>query len=638
MSRGVMMLRSPTSVHPEPVEGRWFPSARLRINSRLTTNGRRSVWRVAVLAALAATALLAVIIAPGAQPAAAQEQETVFHHTATLKAKAQRNGSLGCANHLDNPCHDAGNLSDNSFTYGGVDRQITWALLDTEGSLDLAVAPYQKADEVEGLTLRVGVEKTVNGVTTVEIRSFDLTSDVREGGNFKWTSTGMSWQEDANVYLVFTTSQDFAELTFGGATIDDRTYTAGGEVSFLGLSEAEKDALRLPMAMGGGYTHTYTATGLPAGLYMDYARQIRGTPEAATTSPATVTYTATDENGGSVSLTFEVSVAPPVGFDAAQLATFKNTIFEYTVGQAEQINATLPAASGGHGTLSYGLTYWVKEQRVVDGRQISGEVEKSVNDDAPGFSFDASTRVLSSDTGTSAPSADAFYSVDYWAEDENGARAIASNSIAVNEAPSIRAIADQSFTVGQNVSITLPAAEGGTTVGIGMRYELEPAVEGLVFNRRQHLRSLTGAPTVPGTTEVTYTATDRNDVSATQTFDITVVNGPSAPSSAPSSVKAAQVSSGADPNGSGAAATWDTVSGATGYVVQVMADGGSFPDLKVESAPTLVTLRIPDDDKGLVWINAISTGDYKVRVAARNADGVGPWSSEVSFTVTPGGL
>ena len=595
-------------------------------------------WRVAALAVLAAAALLAVFLAPGAPPAAAQGQETVFHHAATLKAKAQRNGSLGCAHHLDNPCHDPSNMSDNNFTYGGADREITWALLDTDGNFDVAVAPYQDADEVEGLALRVGVEKTVNGVTTVEARSFDLTSEVREGGNFKWTSTGMSWQKDANVYLVFVTSQDFAELTFGGATIDDRTYTAGGEVSFLGLSEAEKDARRLPMAMGGGYTHTYTATGLPAGLYMDYARQIRGTPEAATKSPATVTYTATDENGGSVSLTFDVTVKPPVEFDAEQLATFKNTIFEYTVGQATPINATLPAASGGHGTLTYGLSYYVKEQRTVDGRQITGHVEKSINDDAPGFSFNSGTRVLSSDTGASAPSADAFYSVDYWAEDENGARAIASNSIAVNEAPSIRAIADQSFTVGQNVSITLPAAEGGTTVGIGMRYELEPAVEGLVFNRRQHLRSLTGAPTVPGTTEVTYTATDRNDVSATQTFDITVVNGPSAPSSAPSSVKAAQVSSGADPNGSGAAATWDTVSGATGYVVQVIADGGSFPYLKVESAPTLVTLRIPEDDKGLVWINAISTGDYKVRVAARNADGVGPWSTEVSFTVKVGGV
>ncbi len=429
-----------------------------------------------------------------------------------------------------------------------------------------------------------------------------------------------------------------SSLGFGGATVEDRTFTEGGEISFLGLSEAEKDALRLPKATGGFYNVTYTAAGLPEGLSLGHGRLIYGTPEAKTDTPATVTFTATDETGGSTSLTFNVTVAPPVVFDADERQAFKDTIFEYTVGQADPINATLPEASGGHGTLTHGLSYWVKEQRVVDGRQITGHVEKSINDDAPGLSFDASTRVLTSDTGASAPSAKAFYSVDYWAEDENGARVIASNSIAVNEAPTVRMIADQTFTVGQSASITLPKAEGGTTVGIGIRYELEPGVQGLVFNGRQNVRSLSGTPTVPGTTTMTYTATDRNNVSATRTFDVTVVNGSSAPASAPSSVQAAQSSSGPDPNGSGAAAVWDTVSGATGYVVQVIADGGTYPALKADSAPADVNLNLPDPDRGLVWINAISSGDYKVRVAAKNADGVGPWSEEVSFTVRIGGV
>ena len=423
-------------------------------------------------------------------------------------------------------------------------------------------------------------------------------------------------------------------LSFGSATVDDSTYTEGHEISLLGFSEAEKDAIRLPVASGGFYNVTYTATGLPEGLYLGQGRLIQGTPAQATTIPAEVDYTATDDIGASVTLHFHVSVAPAVVFDADERQVFKDTIFEYTVGQTDPINATLPEATGGHGTLTYGLTYRVKEQRTVDGRQITGGVVKTINDDAPGFSFDSATRVLSSDTGSLAPSAPAFYSVDYWAEDENGARAIASNSIAVNEAPSLPEVADRRFTVGDNVSVTLPKAVGGTQVGIGLQYRLEPAVEGLVLNGRQHVRSLTGRPTVPGTTEVTYTATDRNGVSASRTFTINVVNGPSAPSSAPSSVQAAQVYSGADPNGSGAAATWNAVSGATGYVVQVISDGGSYPDLAINSAPADVNLSLPNLDSGLVWINAISTGDYKIRVAAKNEDGVGPWSGEVSFTVS----
>ena len=191
-----------------------------------------------------------------------------------------------------------------------------------------------------------------------------------------------------------------------GSKVEDRTYTAGFEISYLGLSDAEVEALRLPRATSefccpGPYT--YTATGLPAGLYLTQDRLIRGTPEAATKSPAEVDYTARDQIGGSVTTHFHITVAPPVVFDAEQRQAFKSAIFEYTVGQAEPINVTLPVATGGHGALTYGLSYVVKEQRTVDGRTITGRVDKSVNDDAPGFSFDASTRVLSSDPAWTHP-------------------------------------------------------------------------------------------------------------------------------------------------------------------------------------------------------------------------------------------
>ena len=551
--------------------------------------------------------------------------ETVFHHIATLKAKAQTGGSLGCAHHLDDPCHDASNMSDNTFTYGGVDRTIRWALLDTDGTFHLAVAPYQRANEVEGLTVRVGVEKTVNGVTTVEFRSFDLTSDVRGGGNFEWTSTGMSWQTGANVSLVLSSGRHFSSLTFGDPEpeVDDKTYTAGAPTPKRSLSLDEVIGLKLPMAVGGGYIHTYTATGLPAGLSMSYDLIIRGTPEAATDSPATVTYTVTDEAGNTASLTFNISVAPPVVFDAEDAVTFRGSSFEYTIGQAGLMSYTLPSASGGHGGLTYHLEY------VDEGTTVL----RTIDDNAPGFSFDSATRVLTSDTGGSAPSEEAVYPVKYSGVDRNGGRATLYNTVAAREAPTLSAIADQSFAIGDAVSLTLPKAEGGS-LGYGstpLEYTLEPEVDGLTFREKQ--RTLSGMPRFVGSTLMTYTVTDVNGVSDSETFTITVANGPAAPTSAPASVQAIQLSS----QGT-SGALWGAVTGATGYVVQVIEDGGSYPARPVNSTPDGVGLNFRDTDPEQVVIVGIGAGDYKVRVAARNDDGVGPWSAEAGFTVRIGGV
>ncbi len=497
----------------------------------------------------------------------------------------------------------------------------------------ITFTPYWTSTAITAVVLKERANSNSSTLNSSEAaRTTSSDTSLTSGANPRFPAIEVLTSGDPQVYYF---NFQRTSLSFGGATVDDMTFTEGGEISFLGLSEYEKDALRLPIATGGFYNVTYTTTGLPEGLWMGGdGRVIHGTPESATTSPATVTYTATDDIGGSASLTFDVTVAPPVEFDEDERQAFKDTIFVYTVGQTERIEATLPKATGGHGDLTYHLTYRVKEQRIVDGRQITGGVRKTIDDDAPGFSFDSATRVLTSDTGGSAPSAEAFYSVNYWAEDANGARASASNSISVREAPTLPEIADRSFTVGENVSVTLPKAVGGAIVGIGIRYRLEPAVKGLFFNGRQHVRSISGKPYVPGTTEVTYTATDRNNVSATRSFTITVVNGSSVPTSAPASLNAGQVYSGADPNGSGVWATWGPVSGATDYVVQVIVDGGSYPTTAVNSVPDGVNLSLPAGDYGLAWINAISSGDYKIRVAARNEAGVGPWSLEATFTVT----
>lgn len=437
--------------------------------------------------------------------------------------------------------------------------------------------------------------------------------------------------------------------SFDTTTVDDRTYTAGHEISFLDFSEEETDALRLPKASVEYYSGeiTYEATGLPDGLSLGQGRLIIGTPTAKTDTPAEVDYTATDEIGGSVTLHFHVTVEPPVEFvDEAEVRTFKNTIFEYTVDQETPINVTLPEAEGGHGTLTYGLSYWVKETRTVDGRQVTGHWEHSINDDAPGFSFNSATRTLTSDTGATAPSEAAFYSVDYWAEDENGARVIASNSITVNEAPTLPRIAWPTWTVGDSVSLTLPEAEGGTRVGVGIRYELEGvdlSALGLSFNGRTRTISGTVAPAVQFGVSLTYTATDRNGVDAVKEFYVTIQGGPSAPSAAPDlSTFIAATERGRQI----VFLDWADVARATSYVVQVIADDGTeFPALVVGVLPDEGSLTVYDSQTDLgggrtahALVSGLTAGDYIVRVSAKSAGGVGPWSNVVKFTVPVGGI
>ena len=404
-----------------------------------TLNRRRAAWPLLILAF--ALAALAAFLVHDSRPAAAQqEQITVFHHVTTLTPKLQNTGFLGCSNSGgdgETPCSTA--IADSTFTYKGTERTIFWALLTPNGSFYLSLPPSQKGSELVGLTARVGVEKTVNGVTTVEIKSFELTSDILIEGTFGWDDTGMTWTENGNVYLAFHDTQDAPEITFGGATISDKTYTAGARVNQVFTSAWDQGLPRLPMATGGGYTHTYTASGLPAGLRIGYDLVIRGTPEAATSEPAEVTYTVTDEVNQTASLTFNVTVKPPVEFNASELADFHGTYLEYTIGQDGGLSATMPSASGGHGALTYALDYY-------DPAPVS---EYKPVDDLSGFSFNAATRALTSDSGSGAPSVAGGYAVRYSVVDTNGSRQEAFSRLAVFAAPTFAAIEGKSLHRGR---------------------------------------------------------------------------------------------------------------------------------------------------------------------------------------------
>lgn len=72
----------------------------------------------------------------------------------------------------------------------------------------------------------------------------------------------------------------------------------------------------LPEASGGTGELTYSVSALPEGLSFDaVTRTITGTPTAATDGAVDVVYTATDEDGTTDTLTFTITVNPPLSFD-----------------------------------------------------------------------------------------------------------------------------------------------------------------------------------------------------------------------------------------------------------------------------------------------------------------------------------
>ena len=81
-------------------------------------------------------------------------------------------------------------------------------------------------------------------------------------------------------------------------------------------------------------------------------------------------------------------------------------------------------------------------------------------------------------------------------------------------------IADQTFTVGTAVSLTLPTATGGTAP---YTYSLSPIPIGLQFDTTTQLLSGTPTTATPATS-VTYTATDAAGTTASLTFTITVTD------------------------------------------------------------------------------------------------------------------
>ena len=275
----------------------------------------------------------------------------------------------------------------------------------------------------------------------------------------------------------------------------DQTYTMDQTIT----------ALTLPAATGGTGTLTYTLTGpsdaalnlaVPGLIFTATTRVLTGTPTTAATTA--LTYTVTDERGSTASDTVTLTVADGVALNAPNDQT-------YTMDRPIT-DLTLAAATGGTGTLTYTLT---------------GPSDAALNVAVPGLTFTATTRIL---TGT--PTTSATIPLTYTVTDERGSTASDTFTLTVAAQVAVTAPNDQTYTMGRPITaLTLPAATGGTgtltyTLTGPASSALGQAVPGLTFTATS--RILTGTPTTAATTALTYTVTDDNGSTASDTLTLTV--------------------------------------------------------------------------------------------------------------------
>ncbi len=277
--------------------------------------------------------------------------------------------------------------------------------------------------------------------------------------------------------------------TFGAQTISDKTWRENAPIT----------AFTLPQATSGDAPLTYALSpALPGGVTRNATtRQVSGTPTAAMATTR-YTWTATDSDGDTASLTFYITVTPALSGD--RIPTFgAQTVTDKTLAQNTPITAFyLPAATGGDGTLTYALSPALPSGVIgatSSPYRVSGTPSVSM------------TRTQYTWTATDA--------------DGDTASLAFHVTITADTAPYFSRLIDNKRWIRGNAitGFMLPTATGGNGA---LSYSLSPALPAGV-TRNAATRQISGTPTASSTsTPYTWTVEDADGDTASLTFNIEV--------------------------------------------------------------------------------------------------------------------
>jgi len=243
---------------------------------------------------------------------------------------------------------------------------------------------------------------------------------------------------------------------------------------------------------------TYTATGMPPGIHFDsVTRTFSGTPTAG--GKATITVTATDSGGLSVSDSFILTV-----IDSFNDAPVRVTpIPDQTATEDSLFSYTIPAG-----------TFTDEEDATLN---------YSIATALPSWlTFDAATRTFS---GMPTKNSQAGQSSITVTATDSGGKAVTDSFLltvtAVNDAPVLATpILDQTVTEDTPFSFTIPAGTFSDEEDTSLTYSASGMPAGITFDAST--RTFGGISTIGGESAITVTATDSGGKTATDTFVLAV--------------------------------------------------------------------------------------------------------------------
>ena len=283
----------------------------------------------------------------------------------------------------------------------------------------------------------------------------------------------------------------------------------------------------LPAGVNGDPPYTYAITTLPSGLNFDRATRIlSGGPDSA--GSMAVTYTVLDDDGDSAEVNFTIHVyALPDLRAISDQSGMKDELF----------TLQLPAATGGRAPLSYNVSglpselQFIESTSIITGTPARVEVinvnytvsDRDNDRDSVAFKItvtDLDQRQIGNNNGNNNGNSNNGNNNNGNNNGNNGGNQGGNNP--QNTQP-LTVVDVTGYTATENELFTqqLPFASGGT---LPYAYSVTTLPPGLSFVMLK--RTITGTPTVSGTTVVTYTVTDSGFVSASDAFTITVSGQP----------------------------------------------------------------------------------------------------------------